>query len=60
MFYINYDVARQFIENRRAEAMARAARHGARSQRVVPRREDHAEVIELEFGVYYETGQVGA
>lgn len=60
MFYINYDLARQIIEDRRAEAMARATRRRARAQKVAPRREKHAEVIELEFGAHCDTEQIGA
>ncbi len=60
MFYINYDLAKQITEDRRAEAMARAARRQARAQKVVPRREKHAEVIALEFGAHCETEQIGA
>lgn len=61
MFYINYDLARQIIEDRRAEAMARAARRrAARARKVAPRQEKHAEVIELEFGPHCDTEQIGA
>ncbi len=60
MFYINYDLARQIAEDRRAEAMARAARRRGQTRQVVPRIEEHAEVIELAFGAYCETEQIGA
>lgn len=60
MFYINYDLARQIAEDRRAEAMARAARRRAQTRQVVPRIEEHAEVIELAFGSHCETEQIGA
>lgn len=60
MFYINYDLARQIAEDRRALAMAVSARRRAHAQRVVPRREEHAEVIELAFCAHCETEQVGA
>lgn len=60
MFYINYDLARQIIEDRRAEAMARAARRRSRVQEVVPRPAKNAEVIELAFGTHCETEQIGA
>lgn len=61
MFYINYDLARQIIGDRRAEAMARATRgRGARTQIVVPPGQEHAEVIELEFGAHCETERIGA
>lgn len=60
MFYINYDLAKQLTEDRRAEAMARATRRRARTHRVVSPREEHAKVIELEFGARCETEQIGA
>lgn len=60
MFPINYDLARQIIEDRRAEAMARATRRRARTQGVVPQRAEQAEVIELEFGARCEIEQIGA
>lgn len=60
MFYINYDLARQITEDRRAEAMAAAARRRAHTRRVVARSEEHAEVIEIAFGTHCEAEQVGA
>lgn len=60
MFYINYDLVRQITEERRANSMAVAARRRARIRRVVPRREEHADVIELAFGSQCEAEQVGA
>lgn len=60
MFDINYELAKQIIEDRRAEAMARAAHRRARAQNALPQREEHAEVIELDFGAHCETEQIGA
>lgn len=60
MFFINYDLARQITEDRRADAMAAAARRRAPSRNVVPRSEEHAEVIELAFGAHCDAEQVGA
>lgn len=59
MFYVNYDLARQITEDRRAEAMA-AARRRAHTRRVVARKEEYAEVIEVAFGTHCEAEQVGA
>ncbi|MFP3883096.1 MAG: hypothetical protein ACLFRT_04385 [Actinomycetota bacterium] len=58
MFYINYELARQILEDRRSEA--RAAHRRAMAERVMRRREEHAKVIELEFGTRCETEQIGA
>lgn len=60
MFYINYDLAKQIAEDRRAVAMAASARRRAHTRRVAPRSENHAEVIELAFGAHCEAEQVGA
>lgn len=60
MFFINYDLARQIAEDRRADAKAAAARRRTHTRRVVPRRDEHAEVIELAFGAHCESQQIGA
>jgi len=61
MFPLNYDLARQILEERRAQARTAAElRRAARTQTVVPRRDENAEVIELEFGAHCETEQIGA
>lgn len=60
MFYINYDLVRQIVDERRTEAMTRATRRRARTHRAVSPREVHPEVIELEFGAHCETERIGA
>lgn len=60
MFYISFDLARQILEERRAQARLAAELRRARAQTVVPPREKHADVIELELGAPCETEQIGA
>lgn len=61
--FLNYDLARTILEDRRAAAARESLRREARSQHKVPvpaPSAEEAEVIELVFGRHCETGQIGA
>lgn len=61
--YLNHDLAKALIDDRRARArraaQVREARAAVRS-RVTEREPDQAEVIELVFGRHCDTDQIGA
>lgn len=60
MFFINYELARQIAEDRRADARAASVRRRTQPRRKRPRREEHAEVIEVAFGAHCESKEIGA
>lgn len=62
MMFLNYDLARTLLEERRADAMADSRRRLARSKarQRPPEERAEAEVIELVFGPQCDTGQIGA
>ena len=62
MMFVNYDLARILLEERRADAMADSMRRRvrARRRRRPPEEPSEAEVIELVFGRQRDTDQIGA
>lgn len=61
--FLNHDLVKAILDDRRAEARRASLRHQARSAaraRVVDDQPDQAEVIELVFGRHCETDQIGA
>lgn len=61
MMFLNYDLARALLEERRTEARADSVKRRARSQSRRPAEKDaEAEVIELVFGRQCDTDQIGA
>lgn len=62
MMFMNYDLARALLEERRADALADSMRRRARVQSRRRRLEEpsEAEVIELVFGRQCDTDQIGA
>lgn len=60
MIYLNYDLAKQITEDRRARAMAASHRRRAKTRRVVLPSDETAEVIELKFGTRCERERIGA
>ena len=63
MFFINYDLARQIVNERRAKAMAESARRASRHSTAPPETEPvdtPADVIELTFAPDCEQEKIGA
>lgn len=61
MIYLNYDLARQLVEERRALAARHAIRRRAVEEPALPQGQPgDAEVIELVFGAHCESDRIGA
>jgi hypothetical protein len=62
MFYLNYDLAKQLMEERRAQATAQRRAQAAKREKRRWRRQAaiEAEVIELCFAPSCEQGRLGA
>lgn len=60
MFYINYDLARQLTDERRALAQSLHLRARANKPVPPPSEPTEADVIELAFGTHCEPEQIGA
>jgi hypothetical protein len=63
MFFINYDLAKQIVNERRAKAMAESARRASRDNTASPKTErgdTQADVIELTFAPDCEQEKIGA
>ena len=62
MMFVNFDLARALLEERRAESLTHSMRRRARAQspRRRPEKRSEAEVVELVFGRQCDTDQIGA
>lgn len=61
--FLDYDLAKTILDDRRAKASAHSRRRHARMETRLRRKQPdrgEAEVIELVFGKQCETGQIGA
>ena len=58
--YVNYDLARSLLEERRNQAATRAQRRRRSPEPEIVKAIPEADVIELTFGAHCESEQIGA